>query len=240
MEQKEESSSARIWELMGNTFYSVFFALLLSAVMLWERGVFHWTGTEHYLYSSFGIVMVLVYFVFDWYDANLAPAIDPRITERDIFLWLLSGVWISSIGILIIRRDDINVLFLTLFAGVAFSVCTILFRNNRLDIQKREIDWAAPGSSDYDKTMAVYRWCKNVVIFDMAILMVAVLMLVIHHQGAKGGKLALVFDFLYRNEMQVLSILVLLFLFPTLLLKYFRNRWILRPLSKHRKKYDKD
>ena len=232
MSNKNEALDKKIWESMGNTFYSVFFALLFSALIIWDKGIFNWSFNERSLYSCISIFMVLFYFLIDWLDANLAPTIDPLITKKDIFTWLVSALYISGIGILIIRNDDIIVVFMIFFLWLFYSFTTTIFRDKRLDI-KREIDWLAPTNRAYDETMKVHRLYKKVLIYDVVIFIFGITIVLIHSKMLNMAPLQPIFSFILSNEIHVMSILIIVILFTSLHLKYKRNKFILIPLYHH-------
>jgi len=234
MSNKNEELDKKIWELMGNTFYSVFFALLFSALVMWDKGIFNWSFNERSLYSSISIFMVLMYFLIDWLDANLAPTINPLITKKDIFTWLVSALYIFGIAILIIRNDDIIVVFMIFFLLLFYSFTTTIFRDKRLDIKKRKIDWLDNTSKAYDETMKVHRLYKKVLIYDVVIFIFGISIVLIHSKMLNVAPLQPIFSFILNNEIHIMSILIIVILFTSLRLKYKRNKFILIPLYHHR------
>ena len=220
----------KIWELMGNTFYSVFFGLLVGAVLIWDKGIFSWAGLERSLCTSIAIVLIIWYFLIDWLDANLAPTIRGVIAKKQILYWLVPGMWICAVGVLLIRRDNANVLYCALFAGILYSLVTTACRDKAMDLRRRRLAWAAAKSREYDETMKVDRLCTIVIILDIVLLVLASLMLAVHYKGITGAQLSTFLNYLFRWEMRILSILVLVLLVPMWHLKLQRNEIILMPL----------
>lgn len=224
----------KMWELMGNTFYSVFFALLWSALLLWEKGIFSWDSNNYTIFIAIILIILFVYYIFDWLDANLATEVDPEIKKTDIFLWLLSTMWLATIIVMFIKKIDSNhfdFLCIPVFLSWVYSFLTTLFRDKLLAIKVRDKAWAT-SRNIYDKATRYNQYRQSLTTYNIVIFFLIILLIYIHNQGENHKPLDQLFQYCYENEIYALFIFMLLIFLPSLIMKILRSEYVLKPLSR--------
>ena len=90
-----------VWDPVGKFFYTANFSLLISGLIVWDSSLIDLIPRVinlelHSILIFLGVLMLLVYFIIDWLDANIVALIDNETilnkTEEDMQR-LLDGVF---------------------------------------------------------------------------------------------------------------------------------------------------
>lgn len=237
--KKQTGVDKKLWDSIGNSFYSVFFAVLWSAVMIWEHGINNWNFSKRS--NSFMIILTIIslfaYFILDWIDANKAARIDPIIKTIDIFLWLFSTVWISSVIVQLIRSfnsTSLKSFTIPLVLLWIYNILTSVFRDGRLGIKLKNESWAKErnmydGVKTYEQLKRIFTVIYIMLLFPFSLLFY------INGKGTSGDKMDGFMSFVYSNEFYIILFLILILVGMSMALKLKRTVLILNPLAKYYK-----
>lgn len=152
-----------LWESIGKFFYTANLSLLISSLIVWDTSLLdlipRFFNKELYLIWIFvGVLLLLVYFIIDWLDANFVSSIDNEVRITDIVFWLLAPISLSlTLTILLKKGIDMKSSF-WLYIGVnfyiLFNAIILLFRNSLIYEERRNNEFGK-NKDAYDKLLKI-------------------------------------------------------------------------------------
>lgn len=177
------------WEAIGKFFYSTNFSLLISALIIWDYGLFkilpNFIGclTNLNLEASLFIntitiistIALLIYFILDWIDATMVSKIDSNIRILDIVFWLLIPILLSFTIVLLIKSQVIALWLYSCLSFYLFYNGSILIkRDNRINIEKDKI-WTEKDNKGKEQYDALSKFENNQKWLGYTFLVISVL-----------------------------------------------------------------
>lgn len=213
------------WDSIANTLYPIFLAFLLSALLIWEKGIFDWidlwdSNRTTILYSIFYIFMIFVYFVVDWMDANVVASFDRKVSRKDIFVWIFKLTILSVLMVFFIHSGR-PLIFFVFVAYHLSQFISVLWRDKLADSEKKNLAWEKSEDGDYRKTLAVFQFRWLVMSVDFLACLYALIIIT--------------FNTIELN-IDIIYIAIAVSLILNVLLKIFRHNVIFIPLYKHNTK----
>jgi hypothetical protein len=235
------------WESIGKTFYTTNFSLLVTALIVWDGGffrvapetlscIFELKSFDNWLFmifSLFSLLGLLGYFILDWLDANIITSIDSNVKKKDIVLWLVAPILISTtIAILVRKGQDYSI---WLYGGFVFyllySGLILLFRDTRIERKVATNHFKEQDSNKYDKIQLL----KYLHYLVGAIFVIVGVVLIFNYLNNKTEIESIVLlgqTYLFIFGMFLLTILI------NILLKYYRHKLVHIPIYEYNKKID--
>jgi len=215
------------WDSMGKVFYSVTFALLISAVLAWDNAFLKWiyelkTGNIVNILPGLIVFLLILYFIIDWLDATIASTID-KVTEiYEIFFWLFATVSMAAVIILTIKKAQFSILWLytNLAIYLFISTLVLILRNRFVDVSLAEFLWQKGDKKGYDSTNKTFMYQNIIIFLNVTVLILTILVL------------SNMIKFAYSNKWGY-SIFVFAALINTII-KFLRHKNILIPLYQHK------
>jgi len=237
------------WDSIGKTFYTTNFSLLITALIVWDNGffraapdtlscIFELKSIENWvfmIFSFFSLLGLLGYFILDWLDANIITSIDTNVKRKDIVLWLVAPILISTtIAILIRKGQDYGI---WLYGGLNFylfySGLILLLRDTRIEKKVATNYFKNNEPEKYDKIQLL----KHIHYLTGAIYVVVSIGLILYYLLNKSLIETIVLlssSYLLIFGMFVLSISI------NVILKYYRHKLVHIPIYEYNKSEEKD
>lgn len=214
------------WSSIVNSFFAIFFALQISAVIMWDQGLLKWISVFNdkwllILLSSLSLLLIFAYFFIDWLDATLVSSFDKRTTRKDIFFWILSPTLSSIVTVLIIKAETFNIIFVALFVHFLVKIFSLKKRDEYADIKIRNEAWKKKDDKEYNR---VY----NILSFSY-ILFWTHIVLFLSYIGYSACIFLEVLDsasILFVNSIYISFVILLFSLISNFVLKYQRHKYI--------------
>lgn len=124
-----------VWDPIGKFFYTANFSLLISGLIVWDSSLLDLIPKIVHIESClifFGALVLLVYFIIDWLDANIVASIDNEVKLKDIIFWLLAPISLSFILTVLLKKGikSSSWLFLGFNFYCLFSALVLFCRNS--------------------------------------------------------------------------------------------------------------
>ena len=98
-----------VWESIGRFFYTANFSILVSGLIVWDTNLLDLIPCmihlePHSFLIFLSVLLLLVYYIIDWLDANLVSSIDSEVKLKDIVFWLLAPIFLSFTLALLLKK----------------------------------------------------------------------------------------------------------------------------------------
>lgn len=156
--------------LMGNTFYAIMFAFILTVLLTSKRIIYSWVNYDIIILHYSALIILAFYFFIDWVDTNLSATIDKEIGYKDVGLRLLCVLVLAFINLLVINVGhsfEWALLFTAIYHGL-----TLLLRDGLFGTKK-----AAEKAKD-DKKPELYHHLTNLTTLNYILIFSSVLILI--------------------------------------------------------------
>ena len=155
------------WESIGKTFYTTNFSLLITALIVWDGGflesapdtlscILELKPFENWLFailSTLNLLGLLYYFILDWLDASIITSIDSNVKRKDIILWLIAPILISTTMAIFVRKGQTfgRWLYSDFVFYLLYNSLILLFRDTRIEKKIATEHFKEKDSKKYDK-----------------------------------------------------------------------------------------
>ena len=209
-----------VWDPVGKFFYTANFSLLISGLIVWDSSLIDLIPRVinlelHSILIFLGVLMLLVYFIIDWLDANIVALIDNEVKLKDIIFWLLAPISLSFILTVLLKKGIkfSSWLFLGFNFYCLFSALVLFCRNSLI--------YEETGNKFFEqKEREKYNRISIIKIFDK-LLGVIILLFLFGADIKTGFKI----DYIEAYKLVILKIFVIIIMLNTVL-KCCRFRYV--------------
>ncbi len=218
------------WNSIVNSFFAIFFAMQLSAVIMWDQGLLKWITdfNSNWLLislSALSLTFLFAYFLIDWLDATLVSSFDKKTTRKDVILWILSPTFHSIVTVLIIKTNAFNVIFIALIIHFIVKIFSLGKRDEYADSKIENLTWNSDDPTKYNRIQGIYRFNKELfwihIVFFIGYFGYGILIL---------SEFIVTTNFWSIHKITISFIILLLSLILNFILKFKRHKYILTEL----------
>ena len=248
------------WDSIGKFFYTANFGMVISAVIVWDSSLngvlpkLYNLGQEWLLLSLFFICLVLLvlYYIIDWFDASIISSIDKNVTFLDVVFWLIAPLSLSVTTALLVKAIPMISgcwLYGVVLIYLIESLLVNAFRNRTI-FDDEDRDYIKQNFKDIYISMSKIRIFNLIILISFFIAaaslsyaLILKLLLILNHDPETIFKFKLpVPSFPEQGDKLYMLVLggLVIAIFLNVVLKYLRHKYVTVPVYEFRKEEAKD